>query len=61
MLKPTNIILLDEPTAHLDEVADTNFIRIISHQMNGRTGLMATHSIRLAAVADRIIRLGEGA
>ncbi len=60
LLKPASIILLDEPTAHLDKLAETELIRIIRHQMNGRTGLMATHSIRLAALADRIIRLGEG-
>jgi ATP-binding cassette subfamily C protein CydD len=57
LLKPACLILLDEPTAHLDELAEKKLIKIIAHQISGRTTLMATHSLRLASIAHRIIRL----
>jgi ATP-binding cassette, subfamily C, bacterial CydD len=57
LLKPASILLLDEPTAHLDEAAEASLTRIIGQQISGRTTLMATHSLRLAQLADRIIRL----
>jgi ATP-binding cassette subfamily C protein CydD len=57
LLKPASLLLLDEPTAHLDEVSEASLIRIIGSRISGRTTLMATHSMRLAALADRVIRL----
>jgi ATP-binding cassette subfamily C protein CydD len=57
LLKPARLILMDEPTAHLDELAEKKLIQIIAHQISGRTTLMATHSLSLASIAHRIIRL----
>jgi ATP-binding cassette subfamily C protein CydD len=57
LLKPACLLLLDEPTAHLDEVAEASLTRILGHHIVGRTTILATHSMRLAALADRIIRL----
>jgi ATP-binding cassette subfamily C protein CydD len=57
LLKPATIFLLDEPTAHLDEAAEASLMRMLAHHISGRTTLLATHSIRLASLADRIIRL----
>jgi ATP-binding cassette subfamily C protein CydD len=57
LLKPASLLLLDEPTAHLDEVSEASLIRIIGPRISGRTTFMATHSMRLAALADRVIRL----
>ena len=57
MLKPAPLLLLDEPTAHLDAVAEAALIETIRHACIGRTVLIATHSPALAAMADRVIRL----
>jgi ATP-binding cassette subfamily C protein CydD len=57
LLKPVPILLLDEPTAHLDAEAEAALAQTIAHAARGRTTLIATHSARLAAIGDRIVRL----
>lgn len=61
LLKPAPFLLLDEPTAHLDAEAETALIATIAQAARGRTTLIATHSPALAAIADRVIQLGDGA
>jgi ATP-binding cassette, subfamily C, bacterial CydD len=57
LLKPAPILLLDEPTAHLDADAEAALIAAIRDAAAGRTTLIATHSEALAAIADRVVRL----
>jgi ATP-binding cassette subfamily C protein CydD len=57
LLKPSAILLLDEPTADLDAAAEAAMIAAVRAAAAGRTTLIATHSEALAAVADRVIRL----
>ena len=57
LLKPAPILLLDEPTAHVDAAAEEALVAAIALAVRGRTTLIATHSPRLAAIADRIVRL----
>jgi ATP-binding cassette subfamily C protein CydD len=57
LLKPAPILLLDEPTAHLDFAAEADLIAAIRRAAEGRTTLIATHSPALAAIADQIVRL----
>jgi ATP-binding cassette subfamily C protein CydD len=59
LMKPSSIWLLDEPTAHLDVAAESALIATIGRTRGGRTTLIATHSERVAALADVVIRLGE--
>lgn len=61
LLKPAQLLLLDEPTAHLDAAAETALIGTIKRACSNRTTLLATHSAALAAIADRVIRLGDAA
>ncbi|MEP9400566.1 thiol reductant ABC exporter subunit CydD [Sphingomonas sp. VNH70] len=61
LLNPASFLLLDEPTAHLDTVAETALIATIARAAQGRTTLIATHSPALAAVATRVIHLGHAA
>lgn len=57
LLKPAPILLLDEPTAHVDAAAEDGLIAAIAQAARGRTTLIATHSARLASIADTIVRL----
>ena len=57
LLKPSSIWLLDEPTAHLDDASEIALVATIARARAGRTTLIATHSERLAALADVVIRL----
>ena len=57
LLKPAAILLLDEPTAHLDAAAAVALTGAIRQAARGRTTIIATHSAALAAVADRAVRL----
>lgn len=57
LLKPAPILLLDEPTANLDAVAEERMLTAIRVAAKGRTTLIATHSEAVAALADQVIRL----
>ena len=57
LLKPAALVLLDEPTADLDAVAETEIIAMIRDATRGRTVIVATHSEVLAAAADHVVRL----
>ncbi|MBY0300401.1 MULTISPECIES: thiol reductant ABC exporter subunit CydD [Sphingomonas] len=57
LLNDAPLLLLDEPTAHLDTAAEEAMIHAIAVACAGRTALIATHSSRLAAIADRVVRL----
>ncbi|WP_307084846.1 ABC transporter ATP-binding protein/permease [Sphingomonas faeni] len=61
LLKPAPVLLLDEPTAHLDAASEVQLIAAIARACVGRTTIIATHSARLAAIADVVIDLGERA
>jgi len=57
LLKPAAILLLDEPTAHLDAASAAALTGAIRRAARGRTTIIATHSAALAAIADRAVRL----
>lgn len=57
ILKPAPLLLLDEPTAHLDAAAEKALIETIRRACIGRTTIIATHSPLMAAMADRILPL----
>ncbi|WP_028966422.1 thiol reductant ABC exporter subunit CydD [Sphingomonas phyllosphaerae] len=57
LLTPAPFLLLDEPTAHLDDAAEAALIATIARAAKGRTTLIATHSPALAAIATRVVHL----
>lgn len=56
------IILADEPTGNLDSQSGTSVMEILNGlHREGRTVVLITHDDRIAATADRVIRLQDGA
>jgi ATP-binding cassette, subfamily C, bacterial CydD len=58
-LRDAPIVLLDEPTANLDEVTAAQVMTSIRELARGRTVLMAAHRPELISLADRVIEVGR--
>lgn len=59
-LRDPGLVLLDEPTAHLDAVTEDRIADAILDFSAGRTLIVATHSAALARRMDRIYRIAGG-
>lgn len=59
-LRDPGLILLDEPTAHLDEATQARLLDEILKFSVGRTLLLATHSAAVAARLGRVVRVADG-
>ncbi|QGU01068.1 Bacitracin export ATP-binding protein BceA [Corynebacterium kalinowskii] len=58
---PRSVILADEPTGALDTANSDAVMRLIRSRVDeGASGLLVTHEPRLAAYADRSVRLKDG-
>ncbi len=56
-LRDPDLILLDEPTAHLDAHTETDVLDGIIDFAAGRTLIVATHSSAVAECMDRVLRI----
>ena len=57
LLRNAPILLMDEPTAHLDPDAEAGFLQKMKILANSRTVLVATHSEALIEACDTVVRL----
>jgi putative ABC transport system ATP-binding protein len=56
------LVLADEPTGNLDSAATTDVLRLFEQlRQNGQTLVTVTHDSRVAATADRLISMRDGA
>ena len=56
------LILADEPTGNLDSVATLEILRLFEHlHLEGQSFVIVTHDERIAATADRLITMRDGA
>ena len=61
LLKPSRIILADEPTGNLDVDTGGEILDLLAAQhRSGLTILMVTHDHTIASRADRVVRLDHG-
>jgi len=59
-LRDAPLLLLDEPTAHLDSFSAAELQETLGRLMAGRTVLQVTHSPELASAATRLLTLTDG-
>jgi ATP-binding cassette subfamily C protein CydD len=57
LLRETPILLLDEPTAHLDPDAERDLLALLRGLAASRTVILATHRPAVVAAAHRVVRL----
>src|SRR4051812_45539901 len=60
LLRTPPILLLDEPTTGLDALSEANLVGSLRELMRGRTTIIVTHSMALAANADRVLVVEAG-
>jgi ABC-type multidrug transport system fused ATPase/permease subunit len=60
LLRDPPVLLLDEPTTGLDAASEALVMERLQVLMAGRTTVMVTHSMALAARADRVLVLAGG-
>jgi len=51
------LLLLDEPTAHLDGEAEGRFLDQLKHAAKGRTVIIATHSPAVRRICDLVVEM----
>ncbi|HWU45993.1 MAG TPA: thiol reductant ABC exporter subunit CydC [Humibacter sp.] len=59
LLRGGDVVLIDEPTAHLDEQASRELMRDLRSALAGRTTVLVTHHPEEVDAADRVLRLGR--
>ncbi len=57
LIRPADLVLLDEPTANLDEANEAEVIAALRLALPGRTVILVAHRPAILALADRVIHL----
>jgi ATP-binding cassette, subfamily C, bacterial LapB len=60
LIRQPNVLLLDEPTAAIDDVSEKQLIDHLQHWLGHRTLVVATHRRAVLALVDRIIVMNDG-
>lgn len=60
LLRDPHVLLLDEPTASLDDVTEKLFISGLKDWMKGKSLIVATHKMSIINIVDRIIVIDNG-
>jgi ABC-type multidrug transport system fused ATPase/permease subunit len=58
LLSDAPVLVLDEPTAHLDTATAAELVRDVFAQADGRTVLLITHRPEGIDLVDRVVELG---
>lgn len=59
-MRSAGLLVLDEPTAALDPLAELEVFRRFKQLVRGRTGFLISHRLGAARLADRVFVLKEG-
>lgn len=60
VLRDPSVVLLDEPTAAMDDAAERHFIQRFGDWSLGRTVVIATHRMRVLDAVSRIVVVDGG-
>ncbi|HTK27963.1 MAG TPA: ABC transporter ATP-binding protein [Vicinamibacterales bacterium] len=60
LLANPDVLVLDEPTAALDPDTERHIVSEYRRLMTGRTVVVITHRLAVAAAADRVLRVADG-
>jgi ABC-type multidrug transport system fused ATPase/permease subunit len=60
LLRQAPVLVLDEPTAHLDPAAQAHVLRTLRQRAGRCTVLMAAHRLETVRGADRVVVLEHG-
>jgi ATP-binding cassette, subfamily C, bacterial CydD len=60
LARPARVLLLDEPTAHLDAASAEAIARAVAALPRDRLVVVATHDERLVSAVDRVVKLRDG-
>lgn len=60
LIKDPNVLLLDEPTASMDEITEQHVVHSLGEWLANRTLIVATHKPALLQLVDRIIVIDNG-
>ncbi len=52
LLRPSNLLLLDEPTAALDEINRSRVIKALDRRKGRQTEIIVTHDTELISAGD---------
>lgn len=55
-----DVIVLDEPTAAIDPIEESNIFRLFKQSAKGKTAILVTHRLGSTKIADRILLMEEG-
>ena len=58
--KDSRIIILDEPTAALDPIAEAELYREFARLTEDKTTLLISHRLGIASVVDRVLVFDDG-
>ena len=57
LLRPGNILLLDEPSSALDSQTEQELLRRLSGEVKGKTVILITHRERIAQLCTEVVRM----
>ena len=60
LLRDPSVVLLDEPTAAMDEATERHFVEQFGSWSRGRTVVIATHRTRILDLVDRVLVIERG-
>ena len=59
-LRDAPLLLLDEPTAHLDAITAAEILATIETQLAHRTVVLVSHGLTWSGPVDQVIALNQG-
>jgi len=60
LVKDPKILIMNEPTANIDSVTESEILKSLSEIMGGRTTIIVSHRFSLLKMANRIIVMDNG-